>query len=81
MNNTYTDHELIGNRTGSRFLADTRDLAIAQHNGAGLNRIELAQINRAVDIFGPEHFYMDGELFADEGDQWDASAAEWRATQ
>lgn len=61
---TYTDHELLNGMTGSKFLAHTRDLAVAERNGAGLNKIELAQASRAVDIFGPEYFYMDGELFA-----------------
>ena len=65
MNDTqYTDHELLNGMTGSKFLAHTRDLAIAERNGTGLNQTELAQVNRAVDIFGPEYFYLDGELFA-----------------
>lgn len=61
-----TNNELLGGMTGSAFMKLTRDLAVQQHNGACLTRLQQNQINLAVDVFGPEYFYMDGELFAAE---------------
>lgn len=54
---------LTGGMTGSAFLQFTRKLAVAEHNGAELSRTQRQQVAEAVEIFGPEYFYMDGELF------------------
>jgi hypothetical protein len=57
--------ELLDGMTGSAFLAYTRRLAVAVHKGQiVLGEREARQVNLAVDVFGPEYFYMDGELFA-----------------
>lgn len=56
--------ELLDGKTGSAFLAYTRQLAVAQHGGRELTDREKAQVQLALDVFGPEQFFMDGELFA-----------------
>lgn len=55
---------LLDGMTGSAFLAHTRWLAVAERDGRPMTAREGEQISRAVEIFGPEYFYMDGELFA-----------------
>ena len=60
----YTDHELLGGRTGSAFLAHARNLEMDRHEGRILTDYEQAQVQLALRVFDPEYFYMDGELFS-----------------
>lgn len=58
------NHQLTNNMTGSAFLAFTRNLAVYEREGSKLTGTEREQVNLSVEIYGPEMFYMDGELFA-----------------
>lgn len=59
---TLSNKELLCGMTGSAFLKHTRELAVAQREGACLTQFQENKINLAVDVFGPEYFYMDREL-------------------
>lgn len=62
----FTKKELLDGMTGSAFLVHTRRLVVQAHRaGRPLTERHRAQIDLAVEVYGPEYFYMDGELFAE----------------
>ncbi len=48
--------DLLDGKTGSAFLAFTRELAVAQQGGRELTAREKAQVQLAIDVFGPDKF-------------------------
>jgi len=51
------------NMTGSAFLAYTRGLKKDERDhGVTLTETDQWHVSLAIEVFGPEYFYMDGEL-------------------
>lgn len=58
--------EVLGGMTGSKLLSVARDSARARDRGETISPLSQSRIDFAVEVYGPEQFYMDGELFTPE---------------